>query len=44
MHDNNSQKSFGKLDVEVKNNELKNFFKRAVQNLLFLKMIIQLLN
>ena len=29
MHDNNSQKSFGKLDVEVKNNELKKFFQKG---------------
>ena len=29
MHDNNSQKSFGKLDVEVKNDELKKFFQKG---------------
>ena len=41
MHDQNSQKSFGKLDVEVKNDELKKLLKRAVQNHLLLKMIIK---
>ena len=29
MHDQNSQKSFGKLDVEVKNDELKKFFQKG---------------
>ena len=29
MHDQNSQKSFGKLDIEVKNDELKKFFQES---------------